>query len=174
MCAQHSIKIRLYCFFVYSTRIKRQKGIARITANWRKNKAVSVCHLLLKPTGGCAQIHPGPGLWTLWCKIASCLTWRKKFLASCSSRTPFSVIKSNRSLHGSGLSITMMKLSCRSKKSMSLTTPSTAATRCIRHTSSGTRSHPIWNECKVETLMKCEISNARCFVSDIVWILFSI
>ena len=42
-------------------------------------------------------------------------TCLKKSLASCSSRTPFSVMKSKRSLQGSGRSITMMKLSWRSK-----------------------------------------------------------
>ena len=72
-------------------------------------------------------------------------TCRKKFLANCSSKTPFSVMKSKRSLQGSGLSITMMKLSCLSKKSMNLTTPSTLETLCMRQTSRGTRSIPIYN-----------------------------
>ena len=51
----------------------------------------------------------------LWPPQDFWLTWRKKFLARFSSRTLFSVMKSKRSLHGSGLSMTMMKESWRSK-----------------------------------------------------------
>ena len=82
-------------------------------------------------------------LWTTpfrWQAKTVSTTCRKKFRASCSSSIPFSVMKSKRSLHGSGLSITIINESCLSKQSMSLTTPVQPDTTCIKHTSIGTLS----------------------------------
>ena len=41
-----------------------------------------------------------------WQAITVSTTCRKKFLAICSSSIPFSVMKSKRSLHGEGFSMT--------------------------------------------------------------------
>lgn len=64
--------------------------------------------------------------WTtpqLWQWRTASNTCRKKLRASSSGKAPFSVMKSNRSLTFSGLSITMMKLSARSNQSRILMTP---------------------------------------------------
>ena len=82
----------------------------------------------------------------LWHAITVSTTCRKKLRATFSSSIPFSVMKSNRSLQGSGLSMTMMKESWLSKQSSSLTTWGTPHTFRKRQTSNGTDLPFIWNK----------------------------
>ena len=74
------------------------------------------------------------------------LTCLKKFLANCSSKTPFSVMKSKRSLQGSGLSMIIIKLSTLSKQSTSFTMPGLFLRIWRRLTSSGTLSSPTYKQ----------------------------
>ena len=65
-------------------------------------------------------------------------TWVKNILARGSSRNPFSLMKSKRSLQGAGLSRTMTNESWHSKQSSNFTMFGQFLTRWRRQTSSGT------------------------------------